>query len=109
MLIQIGLKTTDDTGDTWMLMGRGATREQQEFHIAEGETTRTFDFGPPFTGKTDVRPIGDTVSIGFALAGRAKEVYSPGAVKNGEQLPPPEFEITDQSGKVVVSDSFEYG
>ncbi len=109
MLMQIGLKTTDDTGDTWMLMGGGATPEQQEFHIAEGETTRTFDFGPPYTGKTDVRPMGDTLSIGFALVGKAKEVYSPGAVKNGEQLPPPKFEITDESGKVVVSDSFEYG
>jgi len=109
MLAQIGLKTADDAGDTWMLMGRGSTKELQELQITEGDTTRLPDVGPPFTTKTDVLPMGDSVLIAFSLVGKATEVYSLGAVKNGEQLPPPKFEITDESGKVVVSGSFEYG
>jgi len=109
MLLQIGLKATDQAGDTWTLTGHGGSKELQEFRIAENQTTSLPAVGPPFTSKADTASMGDTLLLSFSLAGKADEQYSPGAVKNGKQLPPPKFEIADESGKVVLADTFQYG
>lgn len=109
MLLQIGLKATDQAGDSWTLTGRGASKELQEFRIAENEATTLPAVGPPFTSRAITASMGDTLLIIFSLVGKANEGYSPGAVKNGKQLLPPKFEITDESGKVVLADTFQYG
>jgi len=109
MLLQIVLKATDQAGDTWMLTGHGTSKELQELRIAENETTTLPNFGPPFTSRAHTATMGDGLLISFSLAGNANEQYSPGAAKNGNQLPPPKFEITDESGKVVLAEAFQYG
>ncbi len=106
--LQVTLKKTDDSGSTWKLSGQFDPTELPCLEIGPGET-QTLEVGPPLSAQTDVSPMGESVSIRFSLVGRGKETYAPGAMKDGQRNPAPKFEIADESGKVVLSDAFQYG
>jgi len=106
--LQVTLKKADDSGLTWKLSGQFNPTELPCLEISPGET-QTLDLGPPLSAQTNVQSRAGFVSIGFSLVGRGNETYAPGAMKDGQRNPAPKFEIADESGKVVLSDAFQYG
>ena len=108
MPLQLTLRKADAGGSEWKLAGRFDPAEIPCFEVAEGET-QTLELGAPFSAETNVQSMASFASIGFSLVGRAGEKYSPGAEKDGTRSPPPKFEVTDESGKAVLSDAFQYG
>lgn len=92
------LEQTDNEGNVWVLSMAGGPS--------------LFGFrkpGPPITVKTDVRKVGDVVSIGLVLQGRAGEKYRPTVKKNGATKSAPGLRIVDKRGNVIVEDLFAYG
>ena len=103
------LTRTDAAGVQWTLHGGSGDVKLGKFEIRPGETLAA-QCGPPMVVdmKKELLTNG-TIGFTFVLLGRDGEAYSPGAVKNGQRLPPPEFKILDGSGKVLAQGSFEYG
>ena len=107
--VECSLTRTDAAGVQWTLRGGSGDVKLGKFEIRPGETL-TAQAGPPMVVymQTELLTNG-TIGFTFALLGRDGEAYSPGAVKNGQQLPPPKFKILDGSGKVLAQGNFEYG
>jgi hypothetical protein len=107
--VECSLTRSDAAGAKWTLRGGSGDEKLGTFEIRPGETL-TAQAGPPMVVymKTELLTNG-TIGFTFALLGRDGEAYSPGAVKNGQQLPPPKFKILNESGKVLAQGNFEYG
>ena len=103
------LTRTDAAGVKWTLRGGSGDVKLGKFDIRPGETFAA-QCGPPIVVDMKKELLANgTVGFTFALLGRDGEAYSPGAVKNGQRLPPPKFKILDGSGKVLAEGNFEYG
>jgi len=107
--IGCSLTRTDAAGVKWTLRGGSGDGKLGKFEIRPGETFAA-QGGPPLVVdmKKELLTNG-TIGFTFALLGRDGEAYSPGAVKNGQRLPPPKFKILDESGKALAAGNFEYG
>jgi len=106
---RVMLNRTDPKGDKWTLTGYYSGDKLGTFAITQGEMLAV-KVGPPLAVKARPTRSGKaTVIISLSLTGQAGEEYSPGVEKNGETQPAPKFKILDESGKVLLSDSFEYG
>lgn len=108
MPIMVSLSRTDTDGAKWTLMRSGGPDTLSQLQIKAGETC-AMKLGPPLVAKTDAKQSGKNVMIGFSLVGKAGEQYAPGAEKGGKRLPPPTFEIIDETEKVIHTGKFEYG
>ena len=65
---------------------------------------------PTIVVKTDVfRAREREMLIGLVLAGRNGERYQPTILKGGSRLAAPKLRIVDETGKVLLDDSFRYG
>jgi hypothetical protein len=76
--------------------------------VAEGRTT-TLALAPPTQARVEVQAAGDSLSFDFTMEGPAGLTYSAAVQKDGKQASAPMFEVTDDSGKVVLADAFQYG
>jgi hypothetical protein len=99
----------DKEGNTWRLTGAGSWKHP-EINVEAGKVT-PLTFGPPLVAKiTYSRTSPSEVGFNLQLTGVRNEEYSAGAIaRNGEQLPPPRFEVRDSKGDMVTSGSFQYG
>ncbi len=111
----IDIVQTDEQKARWLLRATGRTGPLQGFEIQAGRT-RTVELGAPLTVKADVQQQssgwifkGTEVAIGFVIAGKGGEEYSPAAQKDGVRVPAPKITIYDQEGKVLASGNFAYG
>lgn len=107
--VECSLTRSDAAGAKWTLRGGSGDEKLGKFEIRPGETLAA-QGGPPLVVdmKKELLTNG-TVGFTFVLLGQDGEAYSPGAVKNGQRLPPPKFKILDGSGKVLAQGNFEYG
>jgi len=107
-LIECRLARTDAAGATWTLRGGASDGKFGKFEIRPGETL-TAQGGPPMVVNVKAGPPRDgAVRLDFVLLTRNGQEYSPGPVKNGQQLPAPKFKILDGSGKVLAQGNFKY-
>lgn len=111
----ISLTATDDQKSKWVLRTSGKTGELAAFTI-KPDQTKTVDLSGPLTVKADVQKQssgwifkGTEVTIGFVIAGKGGEEYSPAAEKDGTQVPAPKVTIYDNDGKVLATGNFAYG
>jgi hypothetical protein len=103
----VNLRRKDEEGDVWLVEGTG-TGKLGSFAIQPGQAT-VVQAGAPLVLSAEIGGRGNVLSLGFKIEGRAAEVYSPRATRDGRGVPAPRFRILTQQGKVLVSDSFEYG
>jgi hypothetical protein len=113
-VVELELTEMDSTGNQWTfdtsrVRGGAGKGKLGDFEIRPGQTT-SFQIGPPFQIKTHIRNMGrkDHAQAGFYLEGRAGELYAPGALKNGKDIPEPQFQIVARSGQAVHSGKFEF-
>jgi len=104
----IVLKKVDANGVVWSLPVATDPTKAQLAEVTEGRTT-TLALAPPTQARVEVQSAGDSLSFGLTLEGPAGLTYSPAVEKDGKQVPAPMFEVTDDSGKVVLADTFQYG
>lgn len=95
-------KLTDTSGDKWSL------------ELLKGQSGRVFEDtgkrpGPPLLVKPTGNMRGSTIEVGLTMEGQVGEKYVPGAIKNGQWVDPPKFELVSESGKILASGQFEYG
>ena len=95
-------KMTDPSGDKWSL------------ELLKGQSGRVFDAegkkpGPPLVVKPSAEFRGSSIEVGVTMEGQAGEKYVPGAIKNGQWVDPPKFQLVSEGGKVLASGQFEYG
>jgi len=65
---------------------------------------------PTILVQTDVfRSREREMLIGLVLAGADGQRYQPAVMKGGARLPAPKLRIVDETGKVLLDDSFRYG
>lgn len=97
----------DEGGREWSATTGLGSRDDDVFELKAGETKQV-KAGPPFSAKVDVtKRNGNTVELNLKLAGAGGDTYrfSSGDAK----VDSPAFEITDKTGKKVLSGSFAYG
>ena len=104
----VELNEMDSEENIWTFSSRLNTGSLRNFEIRPGQTT-SFKIGPPFIIKTDIKQIGNRISIGLKLEGCAGEQYRFPVTKGGRQQPAPTFKILDESGEELVSGQFKYG
>jgi hypothetical protein len=101
----VKLKTpalTDTSGDKWSL----ELLKGQSGRVLEDEGKRP---GPPLLLKPTGNMRGSTIEVGLTMEGQVGEKYVPGAIKNGQWVDPPKFELVSEKGKILASGQFEYG
>ncbi|HEX2972797.1 MAG TPA: hypothetical protein VHP11_10715 [Tepidisphaeraceae bacterium] len=115
MCQMIRLTAKDADGNMWVLQAFGDTGKLQSFDIKAGEEL-ALELGPPLNLDVDVQQQsagwivrGKEMAVGFQIVGQAGERYSPGAMKNGQQVPAPKIKIYDEKGEVLASGDFQYG
>jgi len=109
-VVDLELTEPDSEGNRWTfdtLKGRAWEGQLGDFEIKPGQTT-SIQIGPPFQVKTFMRAIGRNASVGFHLKGQAGELYTPGAKKNGVEVPVPQFKIISAAGQTVHTGQFEF-
>ncbi|MBM4018549.1 MAG: hypothetical protein FJ288_09525 [Planctomycetes bacterium] len=100
--------------EVWSIKSTGPFGQLQQIEIKEG-CTSAIDAGPPFTLKAIVykaatSPQGKVVPIGFAIVGKAGEVYAANSLRKGQSVTtPPQFQILDEKGTVLTQGAFAYG
>ena len=100
--------------EIWSIKCTGPFGQVASIAVQEGATS-TIDAGPPFTLKPIVyaatnTPQGKVLPIGLAIIGKAGEQYAANTLKKGmSSVPPPQFQILDETGKVLTQGVFEYG
>lgn len=100
--------------EIWSIKCTGPFGNVASIQVQEGATS-TIDAGPPFTLKPIVyaatnSPQGKVVPIGLAIIGKAGEQYAANSLRKGMSIvPPPQFQILDETGKVLAQGAFEYG
>jgi len=100
--------------EIWSIKCTGPFGQVASIAVQEGATS-TIDAGPPFTLKPIVyaatnTPQGKVLPIGLAIIGKAGEQYAANTLKKGmSSVPPPQFQILDETGKVLTQGAFEYG
>jgi hypothetical protein len=109
-LLQALLKKTDANGAVWsfpvsVLQTSGRA---PEIAVAEGRTT-TLDLPAPTRARVKVEAMAGLVYFEFTIEAQKGLSYSPAIQKEGKELSPPKFEVTDGAGKVVLSGAFQYG
>ncbi len=92
----------------WIVSGYGPWGELAKINVKKNQTT-VLKPGPPFLVKTSVRRRGQNLSIGLLVIGQAGEHYIARVRTRRGSLPPPGLKIVDESGKVLVSDKFQFG
>jgi hypothetical protein len=103
----IRYRKTDDKGNEWEIKSFQTPRNSKPLVIPEDKTV-TFKAGPPLIIKPFVQPKAGLVQITYTMTGQAGEVYGV-MEKNGKRIGLPKVTITDASGTVRSSGSFEYG
>ncbi len=109
-VIDLELTEPDSEGNRWTfdtLKGRAWEGQLGDFEIKPGQTT-SIQIGPPFQVRTFMKAIGRNASVGFHLEGQAGELYTPGAKKNGVDVPVPQFQIISAAGQTVHTGQFEF-
>ena len=102
------LSRTDSTAGRWAIKGYRETGKLNNFEIHPGETL-PIKVGPPLLVKTTAEQQGNNIMIGVDLEGQAGEIYGAQITRNSRPLPPPRFQLVDESGKVLASGEFKYG
>jgi len=96
------VRQTDENGTEWVLT---QTNRLPATEDAGGVQTK-----PTILVRTDVfRAREREMLIGLVLAGPDGQRYQPVVVKGGTRLLAPRLRIVDESGKVLLDDSFRYG
>jgi hypothetical protein len=111
-VVELELTETDSAGNKWTfdtsrVRGGAGKGVLGDFEVRPDETT-SFQIGPPFQIKTYIEDKGKDTLAGFHLEGRAGELYAPGALKNGKDIPAPQFQIIARSGQTVHSGQFVF-
>ncbi|MHC4480720.1 MAG: hypothetical protein ACYS8K_00355 [Planctomycetota bacterium] len=106
--VRLALNQTDAKGRKWEISCRSETGKLKDFEIREGQTT-SIGAGAPLKVNTTAVRSGRNVLIGLEVYGQAGEEYSPGAERDGTDVPPPRFRIRDEAENIVTSGRFEYG
>ncbi|UCF16074.1 MAG: hypothetical protein JSW59_01165 [Phycisphaerales bacterium] len=110
--VELKLTERDSAGNEWTfdtsrVRGGAARGVLGDFEIPPGGTT-SFQIGPPLQIKTSMEKRGRDALVRFHLEGRAGELYAPGALKNGKDIPEPQFQIVAAGGQTVHSGQFEF-
>lgn len=109
-VVELELTEPDSEGNRWIfdtIKARAWEGQLGDFEIRPGETT-SFRIGPPFQVRTFIKGGDRNALVGFHLEGQAGELYSPGAKKNGVEVPVPQFKIISVAGQTVHSGQFEF-
>jgi len=115
-LYSCGLTFKDTAGASWQAIGAGTTHGD-EIVIEDAKLT-SVKLGPPLRAVVEpsssagslreVKP-GASLRIGLVVKGEHEEVYSSAAItRDGQRLPGPTFEISDEDGKVAATGRFRY-
>ena len=107
--IKIVMKKAGGKGAVWRIPVFVADRTKAKLvEVAGGQTT--LELPLPTRARVTVELARDQATFHFALEGPGGLGYSPDVQVAREQRPPePRFEVTDESGKVVLADVFRYG
>jgi hypothetical protein len=100
--IELKLTETDSEGNRWLF-----DTEKARGGAGAGELG-AFEIGPPFQIKTSMKKNRKDAWVRFYLQGQAGELYVPGAKKNGEEVPEPQFQIISATGQRLYSGQFEF-
>ncbi|HUX01958.1 MAG TPA: hypothetical protein VMY35_13365 [Phycisphaerae bacterium] len=96
----------------WKITSSGSFGKLETIQIAEGQTTEV-EGGEPITVKVpcglQMQKATKFVYVGLAYIGKSDEWYSPIVYKGSSRVPAPQLQISDESGKVLHTASFEYG
>ena len=112
--IEIYARETDAKGKVvlWKLTSTGPFGKLATINVAAGQTTEV-EGGEPITIKVSCNVLAKGTEkflyIGLAYIGKSDETYPPVVYRGKTQMPPPKFQIVDESGKVLTTASFEYG
>lgn len=95
-------RQTDVNGIEWTLTQTNRLPAPKD---ANGVQTK-----PTILVQTDVFPRREReMLIGLVLTGPDGQRYQPVVMKGGARLPAPKLRIIDETGKVLLDDSFRYG
>jgi len=100
--------------EIWSIKCTGPFGNVASIEVQQGATS-AIDAGPPLTLKPIIyavtnSPQGKVIPIGLAIIGKADEYYAANSLKKGmSSVPPPQFQILDETGKVLTQGAFEYG
>jgi hypothetical protein len=100
--------------EIWSIKSTGPFGSISSIEVKEG-CTSAIDAGPPFTLKPIVykstsAPTGKLLPIGLQILGKAGESYAANTLRRGQSsVPPPQFRIVDEAGKVLAQGNFEFG
>ena len=109
-VVELELTEPDSDENRWTfdtIKARAWEGKLGDFEIRPGRTT-SFRIGPPFKIKTFIKDADRNALVGFHLEGQAGELYVPGAQKNGETVPVPQFKIISVAGQAVHAGQFEF-
>lgn len=99
---QSSVREADGNGVDWILTQTSGLPAPKD---ANGVRTK-----PTIIVKTDVfRAREREMLIGLVLAGADGQRYQPAVMRGGARLPAPKLRIVDETGKVLLDDSFRYG
>ncbi len=107
-VVLLELTETDSEGNKWTFkIDKRGKGKLGDFEIRPGEST-SFKIGPPFQARTFMEKRGRDALVSFNIKGQAEELYVPGGIRNGKEVPGPKFKIIDSFGRVAHSGRFEF-
>ena len=96
----------------WKITSSGPFGKLATISVAEGQTTEV-EGGEPITVKAScsllTKGTAKSLYIGLAYIGKSGERYSAVVYRGRIRKPAPQFQIQDESGKVLATGNFEYG
>jgi hypothetical protein len=112
--IELYARGVDNKGKAvlWKITSSGPFGKLATISVAEGQTTEV-EGGEPITVKAScsvlAKGTAKSLSIGLAYIGKSGEYYSAVVYRGKMRAPAPQFQIQDESGKVLSTGNFEYG